>query len=36
METILLIDDERSLLDLLTVVFKKEGYAVKAAPTAAA
>ena len=35
METILIIDDERSLLDLLTVVFKKEGYAVKAAQTAA-
>jgi DNA-binding NtrC family response regulator len=35
METILLIDDEKSLLDLLTVVFKKEGYAVKSAQTAA-
>ncbi len=35
METILIIDDEKSLLDLLTVVFKKEGYAVKTAPTAA-
>jgi len=35
METILIIDDERSLLDLLTVIFKKEGYAVKAAQTAA-
>jgi two-component system response regulator PilR (NtrC family) len=35
METILIIDDERSLLDLLTVVFKKEGYAVKSAPAAA-
>ncbi|MCK7466812.1 MAG: hypothetical protein MZU91_00795 [Desulfosudis oleivorans] len=29
METILIIDDEKSLLDLLTVVFKKEGYAVQ-------
>ncbi len=35
METILIIDDEKSLLDLLTVVFKKEGYAVKTAPSAA-
>ncbi|HSA97286.1 MAG TPA: sigma-54 dependent transcriptional regulator [Acidobacteriota bacterium] len=35
METILIIDDEASLLDLLTVVFKKEGYGVKTAPTAA-
>jgi two-component system response regulator PilR (NtrC family) len=35
METILIIDDEKSLLDLLTVVFKKEGYAVKSAQTAA-
>jgi len=29
METILIIDDEQSLVDLLTVVFKKEGYRVK-------
>ncbi|MCJ7612535.1 MAG: response regulator, partial [Candidatus Aminicenantes bacterium] len=29
METILIIDDEKSLLDLLAVVFKKEGYRVK-------
>ncbi|MCK7499640.1 MAG: hybrid sensor histidine kinase/response regulator [Comamonadaceae bacterium] len=36
METILIIDDEKSLLDLLTVVFKKEGYAVKSALSAAA
>ena len=30
MEKILIIDDEQSLLDLLIVVFKKEGYGVKA------
>ncbi len=35
METILIIDDEKSLLDLLSVVFKKEGYAVKSALSAA-
>ena len=35
METILIIDDEKSLLDLLTVVFKKEGYGVKATISAA-
>jgi DNA-binding NtrC family response regulator len=35
METILIIDDEKSLLDLLSVVFKKEGYAVRTAPSAA-
>ncbi len=35
METILIIDDEKSLLDLLTVVFKKEGYSVKTAQSAA-
>ncbi len=35
METILIIDDEKSLLDLLTVVFRKEGYAVKSALSAA-
>ena len=28
METILIVDDEKSLLDLLSVVFKKEGYGV--------
>jgi DNA-binding NtrC family response regulator len=36
MDTILIIDDEKSLLDLLTVVFKKEGYGVKTASSAAA
>ena len=36
METILIIDDEKSLLDLLAVVFKKEGYGVKTASSAAA
>jgi len=35
METILIIDDEKSLLELLTVVFKKEGYTVKTAQSAA-
>jgi DNA-binding NtrC family response regulator len=35
METILIIDDEKSLLDLLTVVFKKEGYTVRSALSAA-
>jgi DNA-binding NtrC family response regulator len=29
MDTILIVDDEKSLLELLTVVFKKEGYQVK-------
>jgi len=29
MDNILIIDDERSLLELLSVVFKKEGYGVK-------
>jgi DNA-binding NtrC family response regulator len=29
METILIVDDEKSILDLLSVVFKKEGYRVK-------
>ena len=35
MENILIIDDEKSLLDLLSVVLKKEGYRVKTclAPT---
>ena len=32
METILIVDDERSILDLLSVVFKKEGYLVKTNP----
>ena len=36
METILIVDDEKSLLDLLSVVFKKEGYGVKTALSAAA
>ena len=31
MDQILIIDDEKSLLDLLTAVFKKEGYAVRTA-----
>ncbi len=31
MENILVIDDERSLVELLTLVFKKEGYGVKQA-----
>jgi len=31
MENILIVDDEKSLLDLLSVVFKKEGYGVKIA-----
>jgi two-component system response regulator PilR (NtrC family) len=31
METILIVDDEKSLVDLLTLVFKKEGYDVKTA-----
>ena len=29
METILVVDDEKSILDLLSVVFKKEGFQVK-------
>lgn len=32
METILIVDDEKSILDLLSVVFKKEGYLVKTNP----
>ncbi len=36
MDTILIIDDEKSLLDLLSVVFKKEGYGVRTASSAAA
>jgi len=35
MDNILIIDDEKSLLDLLSVVFKKEGYAVRTALSAA-
>ena len=31
MENILIVDDEKSLLDLLSVVFKKEGYGVRTA-----
>ena len=31
MENILIVDDEKSLLDLLALVFKKEGYSVKTA-----
>lgn len=34
MENILIIDDEKSLLDLLSVVFKKEGYGVRTALSA--
>ena len=29
METIIIIDDEKSIVELLTMVFSKEGYAVK-------
>jgi DNA-binding NtrC family response regulator len=32
METILIVDDEKSILDLLGVVFRKEGYQVKTNP----
>ena len=32
METILVVDDEKSILDLLSMVFKKEGYQVKTNP----
>jgi len=32
METVLIIDDEKSLVELLNVVFKKEGYDVKTNP----
>ena len=32
MDTILIVDDEKSLLELLSVVFKKEGYQVKTNP----
>ena len=34
MEKILIIDDEKSVLDMLNVVFKKEGYRVKASLSA--
>ncbi|MGA2532375.1 MAG: sigma-54 dependent transcriptional regulator [Candidatus Aminicenantales bacterium] len=34
MENVLIIDDEKSLLDLLSVVFKKEGYGVRTALSA--
>jgi len=34
MEKILIIDDEKSIVDLLTVVFKKEGYSVKSSLSA--
>ena len=34
MEKILIVDDEKSVLDVLTVVFKKEGYRVKASLSA--
>lgn len=34
MEKILIIDDEKSIVDLLTVVFKKEGYTVKSSLSA--
>ncbi|MGB9005623.1 MAG: response regulator, partial [Candidatus Aminicenantales bacterium] len=29
METLLIIDDEKSILDLLSVVFRKDGFQVK-------
>jgi DNA-binding NtrC family response regulator len=32
METILVVDDEKSILDLLSMVFKKEGFQVKTSP----
>jgi DNA-binding NtrC family response regulator len=35
MDNVLIIDDEKSLLDLLSVVFKKEGYGVRTALSAA-
>ena len=35
MENVLIMDDEKSLLDLLSVVFKKEGYGVRTALSAA-
>jgi len=34
MEKILIIDDEKSILDLLSVVFEKEGYHVETSPAA--
>jgi DNA-binding NtrC family response regulator len=35
MDNVIIIDDEKSLLDLLSVVFKKEGYGVRTALSAA-
>jgi len=35
MDTILILDDEKSIVDLLSVVFRKEGYQVKAYPASA-
>ena len=35
MDTLLIIDDEKSLLEVLSMVFKKEGYEVKAAASGA-
>jgi DNA-binding NtrC family response regulator len=35
METIIIIDDEKSIVDLLTMVFAKEGFAVKSFPPSA-
>ncbi len=35
MDTILILDDEKSIVDLLTVVFHKEGYQVKTWPDSA-
>jgi len=35
MDNVIIIDDEKSLLDLLSVVFRKEGYGVKTALSAA-
>ncbi|MFQ6110343.1 MAG: response regulator, partial [Candidatus Aminicenantales bacterium] len=34
MDKLLIIDDERSILDLLSVVFRKEGYHVETALSA--
>jgi len=35
MDTILIVDDEKSILDLLTMVFKKDGYRVVTNPGSA-
>jgi len=35
MDTILILDDEKSIVDLLGVVFRKEGYQVKTTPASA-